>query len=272
MRLSRLAMLCLGALSLSACGSDKVTTPSVPPVATVRFINGLSDTGAVDIRAIDQILYSPVANNLAYRAGTVYFPTEAGVRQFRIFLTSTNINVTSHVMAEPSVTLLANTRVTLLLTGTARTGNVALWVIDDASTPPPTGQVGIRLVNAAGGVVNGYLVNTVTSALPATETFSNLGTLIRSPYVNRATGAAAVRTTDVGSTAVSASGAGPNAPTSLPGEKPAAGVNSQGTVFSVYLFGPGAAGSANASVVTPSLIWFVDRNPCDDPAVPLCIQ
>jgi len=272
MRLSRLAMLCLGALSLSACGSDKVTSPTLPPLATVRFINALSDTGAVDIRPVDQVEFSASANNLAYRAGTLYQPAEAGVRRFRIFLTSTDINVTSHVMAEPSVTLLANTRVTLLLTGTARTGNIALWVIDDASTPPPAGQIGVRLVNAAPGVVNGYVVNTVTTALPASPTFQDIASLIRSSYINRAMGAAAVRVTDAGSSAVTASGAGPNSPTTLPGEKPAAGVNSQGTVFSVYMFAPGAAGSANSTVVSPSLIWFVDRNPCDDPPVAACIQ
>ena len=272
MRLSRLAMLCLGALSLSACGSDKVTTPALPPLATVRFINALSDTGAVDIHAVDQVELSPVANNLAYRRGTQYFPTKAGVRHFRIFPTFTDINLTSKVLGDASITLLENTRVTLLLTGSARAGTVNLWMIDDASTPPPAGQIGVRLVNAAPGVVNGYLVNTATTPLPPTETFSNIGSLIRSPYVSRAFGVAAVRVTDAGSTAVSASGAGPAAPATLAGEKPAAGVNSQGTVFSVYLFGPGAAGSPNATVVSPTLVWFVDRNPCDDPPVPACIQ
>ena len=71
MRLSRLVMLCAGAVAVNACGSDKVTTPSIPPVAQVRFINAVNDTGALDMRAMDQIAFSPVANNLAYRSGTV---------------------------------------------------------------------------------------------------------------------------------------------------------------------------------------------------------
>lgn len=271
MRLSRFVILSLGTVAMIACSSGgDVTSPSLPSLSVVRFINALSDTGGVDIRAVDQVEFSPIANNLAYRAGTVYFDTQAGVRHFRVFPTSRDINVTSKVMADASVTLPESTRLTLLLTGSARAGTVNLWVIDDGTTPPPDGQVGVRLVNAAPGVVNGYLVNTVTTALPATATFSSLGTLIRSPYVNRAVGVAAIRVTDAGSSTVNASAAGPAAPAILTGEKPAAGVTSSGTMFSAYYFGPGAAGSPNASVTTPSLIWFVDRNPCDVPAVPAC--
>ena len=94
MRLSRLVMLCAGAVAVNACGSDKVTTPSIPPVAQVRFINAVNDTGALDMHAIDQIAFSPVANNLAYRSGTVYFATSVGTRHFRVFPTNTDIAVT----------------------------------------------------------------------------------------------------------------------------------------------------------------------------------
>jgi hypothetical protein len=166
--------------------------------------------------------------------------------------------------------LPAATRITLLVTGSARAGTVALWMIDDGSTPPPDGQIGVRLINTAPGIINGYLVATPTTALPGSATFSALGTLARSAYVNRALGPAAVLVTDVGSTTINASSAGPASPATLTGEKPAAGVSSTGTVFSVYYFAPGAAGSANAAVTTPTMIWFVDRNPCDAPAVAAC--
>jgi hypothetical protein len=272
MRLSRFVMLGFSTVALSACGKDTVTAPALPPLSQVRFINALSDTGAVDIHAIDQVEFSPLANNLAYRAGTQYFPTEAGVRHFRVFPTSTNIAVTSQIMADALVTLPAGTRLTLLLTGSARAGTVNLWVIDDATQPPPAGQVGIRLVNVAGGIVNGYVVNTATSTLPATETFSNLGALTRSSYFLRPAGSAAVRVTDAGTTTVNASLAGPNAPATLAGELPAAGVNSAGTMFSVYYFAPGAPGSANATLTAPTLVWFVDRNPCDEPMAAACTQ
>lgn len=270
MRLSRLVMLCLGTVGIVACGSDSVTTPNLPPLSDVRFINALSDTGAVDIHAIDQVEFSPIANNLAFRAGTAYYPTEAGSRHFRVFLTSKDITVTSKVLSDQIVTLPANTRLTLLLTGSARSGQINLWVINDASDPPASGKIGVRLVNTAPGPVNGYLVTAVTDPVSGTPTFSNVGAITASPYVARNTGAATVRVTDVGSPAINATMLGPSAPSTPAGEKPAAGTTSQGTVFSVYYFPPGAAGSANASFSSAGMIWFVDRNPCDQPAVAAC--
>jgi hypothetical protein len=270
MRLSRFVVLCFGTAALSACGKDDVTAPSLPPLAEVRFINAVNDTGGVDIHPVDIVELWAAANNLAYRAATAYFPTKAGVRHLRVFPTSTDINVTSQVIDDEQITLVAGNRYTLLLAGSARGKSARLWVVNDGSTAPPAGQISVRMGNAAGGIVNGYLVNTPTSALPGTPTFSSIGGLTLSPYLNRATGVAAVRVTDAGSTAVNASGAGPAAPSTLAGEKPAAGVGSQGTAFSVYYFAAGAPGSANAAVTSPSVIWFVDRNPCDEPAVAAC--
>jgi len=270
MRLSRLAIVGLGVAAMVACGGADVTTPSVPPLASVRFINALSDTGAVDVRAVDQLAYSPFANKLAFRASTVYQNAAPGVRHYRIFPTSTDVNVTSQIIADDSVTVQANTRVTLLVAGSARAGTVGLWVINDTMDPPPDGQIGVKFVNAAPGVVNGYLVDAVSSPLPSPETFSNVGTLTTSSYVFRNSGVAAVRVTNAGSNTVTASLAGAAAAAALAGEKPAAGVTSPGTLFSVYYFGPGAAGSANSAVTSPGLVWFVDRNPCDAPAVAAC--
>lgn len=272
MRLSRLVMLSLGTVAMIACGSDKVTAPKVPPLSSVRFINALSDTGAVDIHAVDQIEFSPVANRLGYREATVYQNTEAGVRTFRVFLTSTNITVTSKVMAEASVTLPENTRITLLLTGSARAGTLRLWVINDDTQPPPTGQIGVRMINAATGQVNGYLVADAADPLPGSPTFTGVLPLAPSAYVNRAAGAAALQVTDVGSSSATAS-SGPAAPATLAGELPAAGVNSAGTKFSAYYFPasvPGSAAPQTALFLVPAIIWYVDRNPCDAPAVAGC--
>lgn len=272
MLLSRFVMLCVGTVALSACGDDDVTAPDLPLLSEVRFINALSDTGGVDIRAMDQVTLSPEANNLGYRAGTQYFPTEAGVRHLRVFPASTDIDVTSQTMADAMLTLPVGRRLTVILTGSARAATARLWVLDDAATPPPAGQIGIRLVNASGGLVNGYVVNSATDPLPASTTFSNVAAFAPSPYVYRPAGPAAIHVTDVGTALINASSDGPAAPATLPGQKPAAGVDSEGTVFTVYYFPPGAPGSANATVTSPTVIWFVDRNPCDDPPVAGCGQ
>lgn len=263
MRLTSLFTLSAAAVALSACGSDKVTTPNLPPTAQVRFINALNDTGAVDIRAIDQIEFSPVANNLNYRAGTNYFATQVGSRHFRVFPTSRDITVTSQIIDDESVTLTANTRVTLLLTGSARAKTAHLVAISDDPQAPASGQIGVRMVNASSGAVDGYLVNTAADPLPGSATFANVAALGTSSYTARPAGAAAVRATDPGTTTIRASQNGPAAPATLPGEFPAAGVGSGGTKFSVYFFPAGVAGSPQNGVANPSLVWFVDRNPCD---------
>jgi len=270
MRLSRLAMLCLGALSLSACGSDKVSAPTLPPLAAVRFINAVSDTGAVDIRMVDAVNFSPQANNLQFRSATVYAPAAVGVRHMRVFLTSRTIGVTSVVMLDAFITLLADTRASIVLAGNARTpGSLRLWVINDDTSPPPAGQISVRMINAAAGQVHGYLVADPADPLPGSPTFTAVLPLAPSGYSNRATGAAALEVTDPGSSTVNASEAGPTAPTSLPGEFPAAGVDSQGSKFSAYYFPASVSGSMapqTPAFLAAAIVWFVDRNPCDNPS------
>lgn len=260
MRLSRFVLLCLAVGDAGACSSDNVTDSSLPANAQVRFISAVSDTGSVDIRFIDQIDLSAVANNLAFRAGTPYQQTESKARRLRVFPTSLNPAITSRVLLDTTIAIAANTRITLLLTGPSRTaGALKIVTISDDTQAPPSGQIGVRMVNASTGAVSGYLVSAVGDALPATATFGSVASYSAATYVNRPTGSAALRVTDVGSTTVNASGAGPAAPASLTGAFPAAGVTSAGTMFSVYYFPKARAGT----VATPGLIWFVDRNPCD---------
>lgn len=264
MRLTRLVLLFAGVFTVNACSENEVTTPNVPPTADVRYINALTDTGSVDVRMIDQVDFSAYATPLAFRAGTAYQPVEAKARRIRVFPTSLNAAVTSQIIHDTTISFTADTRVTLLLTGSARAKTVRWVVITDNVDAPPAGQISVRMVNASTGAVNGYLVNATGDAIAGTPTFSNVAGLGTSAYVNRNAGSAAVRSTDVGSTTATASTAGPNAPSSLPGDVfPAAGVNSVGTKFSAYYFPRGVAGSAQNGVSAPSIIWFVDRNPCD---------
>jgi hypothetical protein len=272
MRLPRLAMLCVAALSASACGSDSVTAP--PQLAAVRFVNAVADTGAVDIRYIDQVDFSTAGNNVAFRGGTPYFPAAVGTRKLRVFLTSRDITVTSVTMLDAQATLAANARVTLLLSGSARAGTLKLLVVNDSTTAPPSGQIGIRMVNATSGQVSdGYISTAPSDPLSGSPTFTGVQALASSAYANRATGAAALQVTATGSITVSARSAGPPAPATLPGEFPAAGVTSAGSMFSAYYFPASVVGSGapqTAAFQVPGIVWFVDRNPCDAPAVAGC--
>lgn len=264
MRLSRLVMLAAGTLGFAACRSDTVTTPALPPLAGVRFINALSDTGAVDIRMIDQVEFSAVANQLAFRAGTEHQPTEAKARHIRVFPNSFNQAITQLYMLDTTITLTADTKVTLLLTGSARAKTVKFIVITDSPPAVTAGQIAVRAVNAASGAIDAYVVNDTTSAISAGTALANVAPLATSAYVTRATGTAWVRVTDAGSGTVNFSAPGPVSPALLAGELPAAGVNSAGTAFSVFYFPRSVAGTTapqTAAFLKPIAIWFVDRVP-----------
>ena len=265
MRLKRIVMLAAGLSALTACESDETVAPSVPPVGQVRFINAIADTLAVDVRAIDQVEYSPVVGELAFRRGTNYQPVEAKSRQFRVFASSRNIGVTSVPLFDATVNIAANSRVTLLLVGSARNkSSLQLIQINDDASAPPAGMIAVRVVNAATGAINGFLVNAVADPVAGTPTAANVAALAQSAYVTRTAGAVAIRVTEgAGSVTPTSSVAGPTAAAAVTGALPAAGVNSAGTKFSVYYFPRGVAGSNNNALATPAAVWFVDRNPAD---------
>jgi Domain of unknown function (DUF4397) len=264
MRLNRLIFLGVSVAVLYGCGKDSTGVTTPPPNATVRYVNGLADTGSVDIGMIDQVQWSANAKPLNFRQASAYQVTEAThPRHIRVFPTSTDAAVTSQIIDDESITFTPGTRVTLLLTGSARAGTAHFVMISDDISPPAAGQIAVRVVNASSAPVDAYLTAASTDPLPGTPTFAGVAPIASSAYVARPVGGVAARSTDPGSGTVTATNTGPNAPDSPPGDVfPAAGVNSQYTKFSVYYFPRGVAGSPQTAT-TPALVWFVDRNPCD---------
>lgn len=274
MRLNSVVMLCFAVTAIAACNGDDITDVNRPPLAGVRLINGLTEGSAVDIRAVDQIEWSPVANNLSYRNATVHFATEAGARHIRVFPTSTEAAVTSVVLHDTTITFQADTRVTLLLTGSTAANTVRFIVITDDITSPPSGQIGVRAVNASAAAIDGYVVPRTTTAISGTPTFPNVAAIGTSAYVNQPAVASndttAIRVTPAGSITVSASAQGPATPAPPAGSPSlaAAGIQTQGTKFSVYFFPAVAAIAASqgrpaVAATAASAIWLVDRNPAD---------
>jgi hypothetical protein len=212
---------------------------------------------------IDQVEWSIEANNINFRAGTIYSPTEAKSRHIRVFtfnsVSPTMANVTG-ILADTTLSFAANGRYTLLLTGSARSKTVKVNLISDDAPALSSGQIALRTVNASTGAINSYVTTNATDALPSSPTASNIGAIAVSPYIVRSTGSVAVRATDVGSTTVNATQAGPAAPAGPAGSILAAGVGSSGTAFSVYYFPRGVAGSVQTAT-TPAIVWFVDRQP-----------
>jgi hypothetical protein len=262
MRFSRLVILGLGLAAVGACSKDYTSDPVPPPLAGVRIINALSDTGRVDVKMVDQIEWSAFANGLAFRAGTEHQPTEAKARHIRVFsFASQDISVVQQQLADTTITFAANTKVTLLLTGSARSKTVRFVVIVDAAPTPAATQIAVRLVDTSPTqAVDGYITTNAADAIGASPTLA-AGPLATSPYILRTSGTTAIRITNAGTTTVTASAQGPTATTPLSGQLPLAAVNSGGSGLSAFYFPPGAAGSANASLTTPAVVWFVDLVP-----------
>src|SRR5258705_4728113 len=270
MRLSRLATLVIATAAFSACGKDTVTDPGLPPLAGVRFINGLADSSGVDVRMIDQVNFSLQAiQNFTFRQGTEHQPVEAKARQIRVFPNSNNPVITSAFMVDTTITFAANSRYTLLLTRETPT-HVHFIVINDDAPAPAAGQIAIRTVNASTGAIDAYVVDTTTTPISGAPTAANLAAFAASGWAGRAAARAALTVTPAGSAVVSATRAGPpstNAATP-PGELPIAGVYSAGTALSAFYFPRSVAGTSAPQTTTapnnytiPGIVWFVDRNP-----------
>jgi hypothetical protein len=266
MRLSRLATLVIGIASFSACGKDTVTNPSLPPLAGVRFINGLADSSSVDVRMVDQVTFSfEAVQNIAFRSGTEHQPIEAKARQIRVFPNSNVPAITSAFMVDTTITFAANSRYTLLLTRETPT-KVHLVVINDDAPAVAAGQIALRAVNASTGAIDAYVVDTTTTAIAPPAAAANVAPFAASSYVSIATPTrAAVRVTTAGSATVTASKQGPSTAAAAPGQLPAAAVNSAGTAFSVYYFPRSVAGTSAPQTAprftNPEVVWFVDRVP-----------
>ena len=127
MRFSRFAVLGLAVTTMVGCSepSDAPTTPNIPPLAYVRYINAVPDTLNTTVRFIDQVEYSPMTFvNVPFRGlgqGN-YQPTAAGARKFRVF-TADAVNFTTagntQILVDTTITFEAGKYYTLLQSGVA---------------------------------------------------------------------------------------------------------------------------------------------------------
>ena len=288
MRLSRLLLLPVAALSLAACGDDDgVSANARPPLGGVRFINAVPDGGPVDIRMIDQVEWSAssvtTASNygLPFRAGTIHWATEAKSRRIRVFPTDSNIAVTSQAIHDTTIAVEANKNVTLMLVGSrAPGGSVRFVMIDD--TPPSLSetQVAVRAVNAgAAPAIDAYLTAAAGTAVTGAPTWANVAEFTPGAYVTRDTGSFAVRAAAAGTvTPLWSAGAPVGAPANgLIGAL--AGSRAPGSGLAAYVFPracpavatpltaencptlQGQSTGAQTALQSPAVLWFVDRIP-----------
>lgn len=256
------------ALSLVACENDPgVELAPTAPIAYVRYVHVVPDTSAMDWRPIDAVDNSPWAYGMTFRANTPYQAMGAGARRLRIFPTSDNINITSQIVMDTSITFTANTYYTVIHLGLARPGGAPadrLWVLED-QVPATIGanQIAVRVVNA--GVNLGSV--DVGTASSTTGTFASLVSGVAygtaSAYQLVATGARALQATAPGaSTVVAPASALPVGSAAINGLTAIGGTDIGGTAITALVVPRSVAGSLAPQVFsTPAILYLVDRVP-----------
>jgi hypothetical protein len=187
-------------LALGACKDDGVTVQPPPaPTASVRFINAVVDTGAVDLRFVDKVENLPTLQGVAFRGVSGFYQgVIPGSRAARVFPNETNVNLATPALlstrlVDTTVPLAAGTRYTLVYAGRAKSGTPAaeahrLAVITDPAAPtPPANSITLKMLNVAVGMGNldVYVVPvaSTTAATPADWATNNAGVVRNVAYL-----------------------------------------------------------------------------------------
>lgn len=263
MTYKRIGLVMLAAAIAVACDEDTgPTTPQKGPVAFVRYVNAVPDTGAADWRPIDRLEDSPPALGLAFRGVNPYQAMGSGSRRIRIFPTSTNIAVTSQVLLDTTITFQPNTYYTLIYTGMARANTDQLQVIQDSRPTPSSSQVGVRVINAGLGLgALDVLALPSATGTPA-ATFSNLAVGAASDYTLVNTGPLILRARVAGtSTVVVDTVRAPVGDAGGGSLDPVAGSTIGGSLLTAIVVPRAVAGSQGGSSTTPTIIVLQDNRP-----------
>jgi hypothetical protein len=281
MRFQRLIFAVILACGVTACAKSVTgVTHTPPPLAYVRYINAVSDTFSMDLRAVDQVTYSQPFLNVAYRGlgDGNYQGYQAGSRHVRVFLDPSPANngvavdpiVVSTVMADTTYTFTAGTYYTVVHVGSARAKTTKLWIIQDALPTQSAASVQYRIINVASvqGAVDVYVRGDGTTPLSGTPTLSALAS--QSPptsYLTQAPGPLVIRLTLPGTLTAVGAAAGYTLQPGTPGTTaadPIYGSLQGGSILTAFVFDAtpaGKAGPANTNFATLGVVYFPDVQP-----------
>jgi hypothetical protein len=273
MKVTRFLLAAVG--SLLAIGCSKETGPflaSTPPIAYVRYVNAVPDSGAFDWRPVDAIENSPFALGLNFRGFTPYQAMGAGARHLRIFPTSTDINVTSQIVIDSTITFAANTHYTVIHFGYTRPGSSPedkLIILEDEFPANLGSQIALRVINLGLGLgaIDVFAPASTADPLPATPAFAAVPIGTASSYLQLPIGGINLRTTAAGTTdPVLASVVADTGATAVPTANltTIGGSRQPGSVITALLF-PASVLLSTAPQTTafknPSVVYLVDKNP-----------
>ena len=257
------------------CSKEKTFTEPLPPLAAIHFLNAIPDTMQLDFRVVD-IVSNAGFFDANFRDGNMFYTgIEAGNREIRVFLSSTDPNISSQVVWDSTLTLTEATHYTLIQTGFARSGQTparSAWVLTDAPAAPGAAQIGLRVVHAGAGMANVdvNVTHHATDTLPDTPLLANVAYGTASSYLTLPVDAVATDTTRVVITAAGTKApvlAVVKPPVGLAGTattNPIAGARVAGSVLSAVIVPPSVAGSwapQTAPFLVPTAVFLVDKRP-----------
>jgi hypothetical protein len=167
-----------GVVLALGCSKDKTFTEPSPPLAAVTWANAVPDTGQVDMRIVD-ILSNAGFFNVNFR-DALTFPEgiEAGRREIRVFMSSTNPAISQTVLVDTTVTFVDGGRYGFYVGGFARAGQARAVVLPVNLPSPGATQIAIRVLNLAPSFAGSIRTLADTTAPP--DAFLIKGTAVPS--------------------------------------------------------------------------------------------
>lgn len=292
MKLLRLCAAGMMAAAAVACSKDtdgELLTPD--PVAGVRYVNVIPDTTALDIRVIDIVGNAPNQVAATFRTGgapsgitTALLPphqaVDAGDRDIRVFLNSTNPAIASTILLDVPATFVAGNNYTVYLYGYANPANggtaMQALIVQDNPTDPGA-QISTRVIHLAptlagatvtlaGTAVDVFFDGNAAGVTPSgAPTVANAALGSVGNYVSRAVGATTrAVATATGTFTPFIEVALPAGTVGTATANPIAGAGVAGTSMSIIVVprSTAATGAPQAAAFTnPAIIVAVDRQP-----------
>lgn len=269
--------LCCVLAVAAGCKKDATFTEVLPPQAAVHWIHAVPDTGEMDMRPVDIISNAGLFDAVFRGSNMFYQGMDAGTRQIRVFMSSTNPAITGVPILDTTATFTSPNSYTVIHTGFARTGSSpgrVLWIVPDAGADPGAVNVGIRILHAGAGManVNVSVTRHATDTLPDAPPVSNLAYKGIGNYFTVARDSVAADSLRVVVTA-----AGTKAPVlfsiKLPRgiagtttNNPIAGASVAGSVITAVIVPASVVGSTapqGGAFAAPSAVFLVDRRPAN---------
>ena len=274
--------LCCVVVVAAGCKKDATFTEPEPPQAAIHWIHAVPDSGEMDMRPVDIISNAGLFDAVFRGSNMFYQGIDAGTRQIRVFMSSTNPAITGVPILDTTATFASPNAYTVIHTGFARTGSTpgrVLWIVPDAAADPGAGNVGIRILHAGVGMVSVdvRITRHATDTLPDAPAVANLaykgmGTYFATLHDSLAADSLRVVVTAVGTkTPVLFSIKLPRGIAGTPTSNPIAGAGVTGSVMTAVIVPASVVGSTapqGGAFAAPSAVFLVDRRPPNTIPVP----